>query len=256
VIDTEERVKQLVNFFEHLQNGENQENLVADNREWIENCVPADVASLVDQLVSMEFPMDILKSGIDKLMYILRPTIENYPYSPPTHESYLGCLLENNRILDEKLRSIQPLLKQLNVLPADAETKVELNCAIKELNKFRNYYEIKESILFPEIRRHIAEHGCLSVMSSCHREIEGKLELASETLDSVPLDLDKFNRITRELLLTMYEIKFREEKILYTIVQESISEPVLNSLYEESFKIGFPYFQPAGKISEKNKTGR
>ncbi|MBN1986633.1 MAG: hypothetical protein JW761_10035 [Prolixibacteraceae bacterium] len=250
--ETEERVDLLLSVFQDFTK-EEELIAVAGNRELIENCGPADVALLVDRLVSLDFPMDKIKRGINNLMAVIRPVIENYPYHPPSPESYLGCLLENNRILDGKLENIQPLLKQLNNTPENQEAKQKLIHAVTDLNKYRSYYEIKESILFPEIRKHITEHGCLSVMTSCHNEIKSKLKRALELLSSEKTDLNEFNGLVSELLLIMYEIKFREERILYTIVQDSISEPVLNSLYGESMEIGFPYFQPEGKITKWNK---
>ncbi len=243
----EERVDNLLTIFRNLLKGESWEKFNIEDKEFLENCVPADVSALVDKLVSMEFPMEEIKTGINQLMEILRPVIKNHPYYPPPQNTYLGCLLENNKILDEKLGEIQPLLKHLNELPEDEENRIELIRAIKELSRFRNYYEIKEFILFPEIRRHISESGCLSVMTSYHNEIKEQLEVALKLLTAPKLNLVEFNKVTNHLLLIMYEVKFREERILYTIVQDCISEPVLDSLYDESLEIGFPYFQPKTK---------
>jgi DUF438 domain-containing protein len=245
----EERVELLFKIFENLLKGESEGKILAGNHELINNCTPTDVSSLVDKLVSMEIPMEEIKTGINKLMKMVRPAIENHPYSPPLRETYLGCLLENNRILDGKLSAVQPLLKQLNESPENENNRLELICAIKELAGYRNYYEIKESILFPEIRRHISKSGCLSVMTSYHNEIKVKLDLALNLLSSKNINLAEFNKLTNELLLIMYEVKFREERILYIIVRDSISESVLDSLYDKSMEIGFPYFQPKTKLA-------
>ncbi|MCG6188470.1 hypothetical protein [Maribellus maritimus] len=253
MIAIEERVEHLLLIFEILLKGDSQDKLFSENRELLENCSPTDVSSLVDRLVSMETPIEKIKTGIDRLMAILRPTIENHPYIPPSSETYLGCLLENNRILDEKLGAIQPLLKQLNEFPENENNRTSLSAAIIELSKYRNYYEIKESILFPEIRRHISKSGCLTVMTSYHKEIKTKLELVLHLLSSDNLDLAEFNKVVSGLLLVMYEVKFREERILYIIVQDSISETVLNSLYDESMEIGFPYFQPNLEDKKENE---
>ena len=252
MISTDERLDLLFEIYDLFFQNKDPQKLVDNNIELLENCTPADISSLVDRLVSAEISMDVLKSGIDRFMVILRPIIEKHPYNPPSSETYLGCLLENNRILDEKLSNIQPLLKQLNEFPDNQENKVKLIGAIEDLARFRSYYEIKESILFPEIRRHLSKNGCLSLMALYHDEIRKKLELALHLLSNPDLNLNEFNQLTNELLQIMYEVKFREERILFIIVQDSISESVLNALYDESLEIGFPYFQPEVKNDDKN----
>ncbi len=249
---TDERLDILLEVYYRFSRGEDSQKLVENNIELLGNCTPADVSALVDRLVSAEISMDVLKNGIDKFMVILRPIIEKHPYNPPSSETYLGCLLENNRILDEKLAIIQPLLRRLNEFPENKTNKDELISAIEDLARFRSYYEIKESILFPEIRRHLSQSGCLSLMALYHDEIKKKLELALNLLSTSDLNLAEFNQLTNELLQIMYEVKFREERILFIIVQDSISESVLNSLYNESLEIGFPYFQPEIKRTTKN----
>ena len=42
----------------------------------------------------------------------------------------------------------------------------------------------------------------------------------------------------------MYAIKFREERLLFPLVQEIIPEDVLDSLFGESLEIRFPFYQP------------
>lgn len=244
MIAPEERADRLLAVFNKLTRGETNEKILCEDTNLIQNTIPEDVSLLVHRLVSLGIPMEEIKTGINRLMSVLRPAIENHPYRPPSSETYLGCMLENNRILDEKLCAIQPMLKELNDFPENKKNRIKLINAIQDLAKFRNYYEIKDTILFPEIRRHISKSGCLEVMTSYHAEIKVKLELVLDLLSSDNLNLVEFNKLTNELLLIMYELKFREERILYTIVQESVSESALNSLYTESLEIGFPYFQP------------
>lgn len=252
MIVTDERLDLLLEIYDHFFKGEDPQKLVENNIEFLENCVPADISLLVDRLVSQKIPLDVLKKGIDSFMEILRPIVEKHPYDPPSSETYLGCLLENNKILDDKLAGIQPLLKLFNEAPANQENKLALVSAIEDLSRYRSYYEIKESILFPEIRRHISKSGCLSLMTLYHDEIKMKLEEALILLSSKDFNVDDFNRLANNLLKVMYEVKFREERILFIIVQDSISESVLNSLYDDSIEIGFPYFQPEIKKATKN----
>ncbi len=241
---TNQKTDLLIHLFYDLLNEEDSTLLASENEELIKTCRPADVPKLIDRLVAMEIPMDELKKGVNKLFGLLHQTISEHPYSPPSKESYLGCLLENNRILDEKLQDIKLLLQEFKKSPKNTGSKARLISAFHDLDKFRSYYRIKEEILFPEIEKYIAENGCLSVMGSFHSDVKEKMNLALQELNSENTDLDEFDRLTGELFFTMYAIKFREERVLYSLVQDIISDSVLNSLYEGSMEIGFPYFQP------------
>jgi hypothetical protein len=217
---------------------------VQENQSLIESSVPTDVILVVDRLVLKNIPMDDLKRGVNKLLNLLYKTILDHPYYPPEKESFLGCLVENNRILDMKLQEIRPEIREINKGPENVALKVSLVLKFREIKKFINYYLIKENILFPVIEKYVPEFRCLSVMWSFHDDIKRNLSLVLDILSGSDFDLAKFNRLTGDLFFNMYAIKFREERILYPLVQEVVSEEVLNGLFRESLEIGFPFYSP------------
>lgn len=249
----ETRVNQLVELFKGILKGESLGQLVADNQKLIESTVPSDVILVVDRLVLMKIPMDDLKRGINKLLNLLHKAISEYPYYPSKKESYLGCMVENNRILDEKLKNIKPLVREINQNPGKAEIKNSLKERLTEIEKYNQYYLIKENILFPVIEKYVPEFRCLSVMWSFHDDIKRNLKLIIEQLGGQEFDLKIFNRLSGDLFFNIYAIKFREERILYPLSKEIIPETVLDSLFKESLEIGFPFYQPE-IISEIAKT--
>lgn len=240
----ETRVLQLVKLFEGILKGEYLGQLVADNKKLIESVIPSDIISLVDKLVLMKIPMDGLKRGINKLLNLLYKTLLEHPYYPPAKESYLGCLVENNRLLDEKLKLLKPKIKELNNSIENEGLKSELVKLFTEIEKFSAYYLIKENILFPVIEKHIPEFRCLSVMWSFHDDIKRNLKAAIEELSKPKFDVKVFNRLIGDFYFNTYAIKFREERLLYPLVQEVVPEVILNSLFTESLEIGLPYYQP------------
>lgn len=248
------RVSQLVKLFEGILTGKELVQLVANNQKLIDSIIPSDVIFLVDKLMMMNIPMDDLKKGINKLLNLLYKTISGYNYYPPKKESFLGVLAENNRLLDEELKQIRPLIKELNNNPQNAETKERLYKKFSKVKKFINYYLIKENVLFPVIEKHITEFRCLSVMWSFHDDVKKNLKLITEQLAGKEFDLKTVNKLSGDLFFSMYAIKFREERILYPMVQEMVPEEVLNSLFPESIEIGFPFFQP--DYIEKKKVSK
>jgi PAS domain S-box-containing protein len=211
------------------------------------------VIAVVDKLVLEKVPMEELKKGINKLLNLLHKTLSEYPYYPPEHESYLGCLVENNRLMEERLLAIKPLFRGVNKQAGDESIKKELLEKLVELVKFEKYYTIKENLLFPVIEKYITEYRCLQVMWSFHDDIRRNLKSAIKMLKGeITTDMKLFNRWVGDLFFNMYAVKFREERILFPLVQKEIEAVVLNALLAESMEIGFPFFQPKNVLPNEN----
>ncbi len=245
-----DRVEKLVILFEGILKGENLGQLVAENQKLIELVIPSDVIILVDKLMLMKIPMEDLKKGINKLLNLLHKTISEHKVYSPSKQSFIGCLIENNRLLDKHLKEIRPLIREINAHPGNAVTRKKLLSGFTKVGKFGNFYLIKENVLFPVIEKFVPEYRCLAVMWSFHDDIRKNLKLIDEQLREKNFDLKKVNKLAGDIFFNMYAIKFREERILYPLVLEMVPEEVLNGLFSESIEIGFPFFQP-GKTQIK-----
>jgi PAS domain S-box-containing protein len=249
----ETRVEQLVELFQGILKGENPGETVKQNQKLIQTVVPSDVVYAVDILVQMKIPMDKLKTGINKWINLLYKTISEHPYFPPEKNSYFGVLTENNRLLDQNLKTIRPLLREINGNPENKKLQNQLLEKFIEIEKIGLIYQIKENILFPVIEKHIPEFRCLSLMWSFHDDIKRNLKEIIEKLQREILDLKAVNKLAGDLFFNIYAIKFREERILYPLVQGKIDEKILNSLWQESLEIGFPFYQPEIDIEIEDK---
>jgi len=239
------RVAKLEVLFHGILKGENLAQLVKENENIIASCIPSDVVLVVDELVKKNIPMDALKKGVNKLLNLLYKTISEYKYYPPKKEGYVGCLVENSRLLEEELVKVKPLIKKLNKNSNDQELETELLNTLVEIAKVDYYYTIKENVLFPVIEKYIPEFRCLKVMWSFHDDIRRNVKAAILQLKGeITFDLKQINRLFGDLFFNIHAIKFREERILYPMVQEIIPEKVLNSLFADSTEIGFPFYQP------------
>jgi PAS domain S-box-containing protein len=240
-----ERVNQLETLFYGILKGDKLGELVRENQWVIDACVPADVVEVVDVLVAKKVEMEELKTGINKLLNLLHKTLVEHPYYAPAKESYLGCLIENNRAMEERLLEIKPLFRGVNKQAGDEQIKTELLEKLTGLEKFGSYYTIKENLLFPVIEKYIPEYRCLQVMWSFHDDIRRNLKSAIKMLKGeIATDMKQFNRWVGDLFFNMYAVKFREERLLFPMVEEKVEADVLNALFNESIEIGFPFYQP------------
>jgi hypothetical protein len=240
----EERVAGLYALFIELQKGESLAQLVADNKDVIDLCTPADIVSVVHRLVETGIQMPELKKGINKWLNLLYKTLSDFPYSPPEKSSFLGCMIENNRILDTKLQTVKPMIREFNSDLSDSVLKEALLTGFREIEKVGQYYLIKENILFPLIEKYVPEFRCLSVMWSFHDDIRRNLKEIINELQKKQPDLKRFNRLAGDIFFNIYAIRFREERILFPVIQNFIAENELNQLFPEAIETGFPFWQP------------
>lgn len=248
-----ERIKKLSILFQAILERGNVKELYEEYHEIIDLCIPTDIIYLVDELMKKEIPMPELKKGINKILNLLYKTLIEYAYSPPLENTYLWVLQENNRLMQEKLHELKPFIKEINKKPEFAEPKQNAGDVLIDLEKFTDYYVIKENLLFPVIEKHLPEFRCLSVMWSFHDDIKRNLKNAQSLLQHAPFKLKEFNRLTGDLFFNMNAIKFREERILYPLVADMIPEKELDGLFEESIEIGFPFYTPETKPGKTEK---
>ena len=236
------RVEKLVELFQLVINEEMTSDQVANYQQVIDRTEPADVIAVVDELVLLEIPMVKLKKGINKALNLLNKSLHEFPYTAPTSGSFLDCLIQNNEQIDMQLKVIRPLLKAIN--QGNQLVRRELREKFTDLAKIDLHYQIKENVFFPMVEKYLPDYRCLQVMWSFHDDIRRNLKEVIQLLYSEIFDLKRFNRLSGDLFFNIYAIKFREERILFPIISEYVSEAELNALIPESLEIGFPFISP------------
>jgi DUF438 domain-containing protein len=250
-----QRISKLVKLFAGIIDGEKPLGLVRENDNLIREIVPSDIIDAVDRLVLMEIPMDDLKTGINKVLNLLYKTIHEFPYNPPQKESFFGVLTRNNEVMDSNLKSIRPLIKEVNKYPQNIALRKELKVKFAEVEKFTAHYVIKENVLFPLLEQEWTNFRCLNAMWSFHDDIRKNLKAIIRQLSVDDFDLKMFNRLAGDIFFNMLAIKFREERILFPAIAETISNDKLQEMLIEAAEIGFPYFNPS-KAKAKPKAGQ
>lgn len=246
-----ERTEKLLELFLLVIQEELTSGKVIEYREIIDHTCPVDVISVVDRLVKLNIPMTQLKKGINKAMNLVHKSLKDFQYTAPIPDSFLDLLIQDNLHIDQLLKLIRPLLKEINLNPANHLVRIDLLDKFSELNKIDLHYQIKENILFPLIEKYLPDHRCLQVMWSFHDDIRDKLRSVVQLLENPDFDLKKFNRLTGDLFFTIYAIIFREERIVFPIISGVIPEGEINQLVRESLEIGFSFIQPEILSQEK-----
>lgn len=247
------RIKELTKLFFAILEKKEAVKTIKNSQEIIEHCIPSDIIYLVDELVKSNIPIEELKTGINKFLNVMSTSIKNHPYNPPKANSYLDCCTQNNVILDEKLKALRPSIRELNNSPDDKQLKESIKNDVEILLTFEKYFIIKENVLFPMLENHWENFRCLGVMWAFHDDIRNNLKKLIALLSDNRFEIKDFNKLIGDVFFNMYAIKFREERILFPYMMETIDAEKIDDLFAESLAIGFPFYTPKD-LESKQKT--
>ncbi len=251
----------IYNFCKGMVNKENGIMLIEKYKKDIDIVVPRDVLFAFDKLVLENINMEQLKTGVNKILNLFYTSLNEFSGTiEPEDNTFLSCLKKENEELEKRLNEIKPGIKKINKKISDEDFKKELILLKEkfiELLEFDKHYIKKENILFPILEKEWGDYRCLQIMWSFHDDIRRNLKSVISQLQNTKVDLFQINRLIGDLFFDMHAIKFREEKILFTPILESISNDVLEDMYQQSFELGFAFIEtpPKRDISEtKEKT--
>lgn len=257
--NNQKRIKSLYEFASGIINGENGSLLLDKHNEAVKNVTHRDIISIVDLLVKDKIPIDKLKIGINKILNVFYKSLINLEQIQTEEGTFLYFLIKENNELIIRLKSIRPIIKQINKDIKQADFKSEINKLVEkisDLNTFNFHYLKIENILFPFLEKEWEDYGCLSVMWSYHDDIRRTIKEILAHLEQKEIELKKLNNLLGNLFFNMYAMKFREENILFPVALESVKNEIWNEMLEQSFEIGFSYIKsPERKVKvEKSFT--
>ncbi len=214
----------------------------------IQMVTPSDIVVFVHELVQRTSDMEAMRMGINKLLNVTYKALSAYPYHAPDDTTYFNLCIRNNSVMVKIMESIRPVLMQFNKDPENKDVRNELASLWRQLKPFMQYYVIKENVLFPMVENQLEEFKCISVMWSFHDQIRRDLDTLISCLESeLPVEVKQVNRWAGDLFFNLYAVKFREERILFPVLEQKIEPEMIENLWNESVELGFPYYNPEKK---------
>jgi DUF438 domain-containing protein len=229
--------------------GINGAKLVNDLGLKADNFIPSDVLSSFDLLFEAKTNLSEMKTASNKLFNILYETLKAYPAISPSENSFIHYLVQDNALVAKKLKDLSPHIKNINQL-VDEERLQKLKTDFTELEKFTWHYTVKENILFPILEANWKEHDCLKLMWSFHDDIRQNFKKIITLLSSEHFELKEFNTLAGLLFFNISTIIFREEKILFPIMMETLDAPLMDRMLVELSEMKLPFV----KITPLSKT--
>jgi len=246
------KIDRLTELAEVVINKNNAAQFVKANMDLLESVTPVDVVAFVHNLVEKGYEMEALKKHIAKLLNLFYKALNAMDSPMPPADSLLFLLLENTRVMDERLKALKQPIRDLNRIGVTSELKNLLAVGFEALQCYGNYYTIKENLLFPVIEKYWDDYKCVLVMWSIHDDIRRYLKELPEILRAEEFDLHQFNVVSSKLYFDFKAIKFRDEKILFPQVLMRIPDEKMQQLMAGIDDFDFPFVKPKKKTKSKN----
>lgn len=230
----------------------NAKSFIDANKEFIPTVIPTDFIELFDEIIKEGYKMDDIKVLTNKVLNIFYESIRDYKRIEPEPDSFLGVLEQNNHEMELVLNKIRPVFKAFVKDISNKEIGTELAEYFKQLEIFEKHYTIKENVLFPIIEKTWDDYRCLQIMWSFQDDIRRDLKTVLSQLTLEELNIKQFNKCVGDIFFNMLAIKFREERILFPYILETITESQLETMNREGFELGYPYIQPT--LTKENQS--
>lgn len=221
----------------------NAKSFIDANPEFIHKVIPSDFITLFDELIKEDVGIKDLKICSSKILNLFHKAINEYTSIKAKNDSILAVFEKNNAEMDKVLKTIVPVFKAFNKEVENTTLNNELTALFEKLEIFSQYYVVKENVLFPILEKFWTDYRCLKIMWSFHDDIRQNIKTILFELRNGIKNMKEFNRCIGDVFFNMQTIKFREEKILFPYILETISEEEINKMTPESVRLGLPYIQ-------------
>ena len=212
----------------------------------IEGISVAEISQLEQSLIMEGMPVSEVQRLCDVHAALFKGSIEEIhrevkPEDTPGHPIHT-FKLENERIQKFIDTEIQPLIDELK--QADSHSVIsKLKDKLNTLLEIDKHYSRKENLLFPYLEKYGVTAPTM-VMWGVDDEIRDELKDIQKLLSSYQGNREEFIQKIEEALNKVSEMIFKEEKILFPMALEKLTEDEWANIAEESDEIGYTFVNP------------
>lgn len=238
------RIEKLLEVSKLILDKGNAHSFIVANRNFIPTVIPSDFITLFDELIKEGSNLEDVKVLTNKVLNIFHIPIRDYKRIEPEPDSFLAILEQNNQEMELILNKIRPVFKIFVKNINDTDLRDQLTELFRRLEVFVRHYTIKENILFPILEETWPDYRCLQIMWSFHDDIRRNINTVIIQLNNREIDFKLFNKCVGDIFFNMLAIKFREERILFPYILDTISENKVETMKQEGAEYGYPFIQP------------
>ncbi|NIM14970.1 MAG: DUF438 domain-containing protein [Candidatus Aminicenantes bacterium] len=234
-IDKEAREEVLKDIIRDLHAGKDLEELKQRFRKLIEDVAPHEIANMEQRLIEEGMPAEEVKELCDVHVQIFQESLKKHeiPGAPPGHP--IHTYMKENRRTEEIIRELEDMMEK-------KQDNVQVASKLDELSHINFHYLRKENQLFPLLEKKNVS-GPSTVMWGIHDDIRETFK----KLESILTDSPEAGILEKELtnLVTLIrDMIYKEERILFPMALEVLSEEEWGRVKQGEEEIGFSWVQP------------
>jgi DUF438 domain-containing protein len=246
-LDVTARQEILKEIIRDLHAGHDMEELKRRFAALIEDVDATEIAAMEQRLIEEGMSEQEVKRLCDVHVQVFAEALDEHEQvrAPAGHP--LDTFMRENRALREVLQSLRKVRERVGTPPRRDEWErlaPAFRAAFERVREIEKHYLRKENQLFPFLERHGIE-GPSKVMWALHDDVRAALRAVRAALDRG--DADAVAQHTDELLTLADEMIYKEEKILFPMAMESLSDDEWAEIRRGEPEIGYALIgEPSG----------
>jgi len=238
---SDDRMEILKGIIRDLHAGVDMEILRERFAELVEDVSPTEISRLEQSLIDEGLPEEEVKRLCDVHVEVFRHSLDQQESPRPPSGHPVHNLMAENRATENILGEIEAILEEC---AHDAEKirahSEELGGLIEKLSEIEKHYIRKENQLFPRLEER-GVSGPSQVMWAIHDDIRKVLKLSRE---QVAEGAPRAALTLEELIVTIRDMIYKEEQILYPMSMETLTYGDWLKVKEGEEEIGFAWISP------------
>lgn len=239
----EYRQKILKEVIRELHEGKSVEEVKAKFQEAIEGVSPMEISQMENQLVKEGLPIEDIQYLCNVHAAVFKGSIEeiHHPDEVPGHPIYT-MRKENEAIEDYIENNLKPNLEKFK----EEDSEENINRLIEDLNllfDIDKHYSRKENLIFPYLEKYNIT-APPQVMWGVDDEIRALIKESKLMLVDYRKNKEEVVKKIEEAIHEIKEMIFKEEKILFPMALQTLTEDEWIRIYKESDEIGYALIEP------------
>ncbi len=239
----EYRQKLMKEVIRELHEGKTVDEVKEKFSKVIEGVSPGEIAAMEAQLVKEGLPIEEIQRLCNVHAAVFKGSIEeiHHPEEIPGHPIY--TMKEENKAIEEYIDNT--LKANLEKFKED-DSKDNINDLIMDLNllwDIDKHYSRKENLIFP----YLEKYGITTppqVMWGVDDEIRALVKEVKLMLTDYRGNKEEVVKKIEEMAHEIKEMIYKEEKILFPMALETLTEDEWITIYRESDEIGYALIDP------------